>query len=179
MQVGACRSRVNTSTTIHKGLDLLFADIPENLPVPNISTDVPAWNKLHESYYECLFAFAKSNLYDHGVLVLVHCASASVSRTIFDWAHTYDFYVAEDWFGMNDLDLQSPVVPFGVVSNSLSLSTLMNCVLFYFFRVLRNRFNVFRRENSASRFLFVLTPFLECVRRPCESMDTTSSEMDG
>src|ERR1700737_5558570 len=109
---------VNTSTTTHKGLDLLFADIPESLPVPNISSYVPAWNKLHESYYECLFAFAKSNLYDHGVLVLAHCASASVSKTVFDGADTYDFYVTEDWFGMNDLDLQSPVVPFGVVSTS-------------------------------------------------------------
>ena len=45
---------MNTSSTIHRGLDLLFADISENLPVPNISTDVPDWNKLHESYYECL-----------------------------------------------------------------------------------------------------------------------------
>ena len=115
LQAGEGRSRVNTSSTHHKGLDLLFADIPENLPVPNISTDVPDWNKLHDSYYECLFAFAKSNLYDHGVLVIVHCASASVSRLIFDWAHTYDFYVAEDWFGMADLDLQSPVDPSGVV----------------------------------------------------------------
>ena len=121
LQVGASRSRVNTSTTTHNGLDLLFADILENLPVPNISTDVPTWNKLHESYYECLFAFAKSNLYDHGVLVLAHCASASVSKSILDWAHTYDFYVAEDWFGMNDLDLHSLVVPSGVVSNSPSL----------------------------------------------------------
>ena len=117
LQAGEGRSRVNTSSTHHKGLDLLFADIPENLPVPNISTDVPDWNKLHDSYYECLFAFAKSNLYDHGVLVIVHCASSSVSRLIFDWAHTYDFYVAEDWFGMADLDLQSPVDPSGVVSN--------------------------------------------------------------
>ena len=82
------------------------------------------------------FTFAISDLYDHGVLVLAHCASASVSRTCFDWAYTYDFYVAEDWFGMNDLDLQSPVVPSGVVSNSLSLPTLMYCVLFHFFRVL-------------------------------------------
>ena len=79
---------MNTLSTTHKGLDLLFAYIPENLPVPNISNDVPAWNKLDESYYECLFAFAKSNLYDHGVLVLAHCASAGVSRIFFDWAHT-------------------------------------------------------------------------------------------
>ena len=127
---------MNTSTTIHNGLDLLFADIPENLPVPNISTDVPAWNKLHESYYECLFAFAKSNLYDHGVLVLAHCASASVSMTVFYWAHIDDFYVAEDWFDMNDLDLQLLVVPSGVVSISMSITMLIHCFSFHFFRVL-------------------------------------------
>jgi hypothetical protein len=179
LQVGAGRSRVNTSTTSHKGLDLLFADIPENLPVPNISTDVPAWNMLHDSYYECLFAFAKSNLYDHGVLVLAHCASNTVSRSILDWAHTYDFYVAEDWFGMNDLDLQSPFNPSGVVSKSPSLPLAysfhfnFNSISFQF------RIRCFRLGSSASRFFFVLTPFLECGRRPCKRMVTTSSEMAG
>jgi hypothetical protein len=174
---------VNTSTTTHKGLDLLFADIPENLPVPNISTDVPAWNKLHDSYYECLFAFAKSNLYDQGVLVLAHCASATVSRSILDWAHTYDFYVAEDWFGMNDLDLQSPFNPSGVVSNSPSLP-LSYWISFQFqfnFNSISFQFGIhcFILGSSASRFFFVLTPFLECGRRPCKSMVTTSSEMAG
>ena len=120
----AGRSRVNTSSTIHKGLDLIFADVPENLPVPNISTNIPVWNKLHDSYYDCFFAFAKSNFYDHGLFVLPHCSSASVFKHIFDWGHTYDFYIAEDWFGMNDLDLQSPVVPSGVVSSFLSTPLL-------------------------------------------------------
>ena len=118
---------MNTSSTAHKGLDLLFTDIFKNLPVPNISTDVPAWNKLHESYYECFFAFAKSNLYDYGVLVLAHCASAGVSRIIFNWVHTYDLYITEDWFGMNDLDLQSLVVLSGVVSNFPSSTPLLYC----------------------------------------------------
>jgi hypothetical protein len=54
-----------------------------------------------------------------GVLVIAHCTSTIVSRTVFDWAHTYDFYVAEDWFGMNDLDLLSHVVP---SSKQLSIS---------------------------------------------------------
>ena len=126
-----------------------------------------------------IFAFAKSNLYDYGVLVLAHCASAFVSKTIFYWAHTNDFCVTEDWFGINDLDLQSHVVPSGVVSTSLSLSTLMFCVLFHLFRFLCTRFDFFRLGNSASRFLFVLTPFSECVRRPCKSMVTTSNEMAG
>ena len=79
---------MNTSSTTHKGLDLIFADVSENLPMPNISIDVLAWNKLHDSYYECFFAFAKSNLYDHGVLVLAYCPSASVSKFIFDWVNT-------------------------------------------------------------------------------------------
>jgi hypothetical protein len=43
---------VDTSSTTHKGIDLFFVDIPENLPVPNISTDVLAWNKLYDSYYK-------------------------------------------------------------------------------------------------------------------------------
>ena len=136
LQCGEGRFRVTTSSTVHKGLDLLFADIPENLPVSNISTNVPAWNKLHESYYECLFAFAKSNFYDHGVLVLTHCASAIVFRIVFYWTHTYDFYVAKYWFGMNDLDLQSHVVPSGVVNNSLSPTQILFCFSFHFFRVL-------------------------------------------
>ena len=126
---------MNTSSTTHKGLNLLFADIPENLPVPNIFNDVRAWNKLHESYYECLFAFAKTNLYDHGVLVLAHCTNATVSRIIFDWAYTYNFYIAKDWFGMNDMDLQSHVVPSGVVSNSPSPTPLLYYFSFHYFQV--------------------------------------------
>ena len=93
--------------------------------MPNISTDVPDWNKLHVLYYECLFAFAKSNLYD--------CASANVSRIVYDWRHTYNFYVTEDWFGMNDLDLQSHVIPFGVVNNYPSpiLIFILRFISFY------------------------------------------------
>ena len=61
---------MNTLITTHKGFDLLFVNIPKNLPMPIIFTDVPIWNKLHESYYECLFAFTKSNFYDHDVMSL-------------------------------------------------------------------------------------------------------------
>ena len=135
------RSHVNTSFTIYNGIDLLFTDILENLPVPNISTNDPDWNKLHDSYFECLFAFAKSNLYDHGVLVLAHCASANVSSIVFNWAHTYDFYVAKDWFSMTNLDLKSPVVPYGVVSNYPSPSPILFCFSCHFFQFLRYCFS--------------------------------------
>ena len=120
-QVGARRSRPNTKPKVHSGIDLLFADVPENLRVPTIcasTSDVSQWNKRSEIYFEVLFAFASANLHDNGVLVLAHVVDTEVSRSIHNWTHTEDFYVAEDWFGMNDLDLQLPtnqselVIPF-------------------------------------------------------------------
>lgn len=114
LQVGEGRTRRNTKPKTHTGIDLLFADVPENLRVPNISTsssDVPRWNKRSSNYFEVLFAFADANLHDDGVLVFAHAADAEVSGHIYNWAHTFKFYVAEDWFGMNDLDLQSPSTP--------------------------------------------------------------------
>jgi hypothetical protein len=113
-QLGAGRTRPNTRPKIHTGIDLLFADVPENLCVPSISassSDVPNWNKQASNYFEVLFAFASANLHDDGVLVFVHAADLVVSRFIHNWAHMEEFYIAEDWFGMNDLDLQSPTNP--------------------------------------------------------------------
>ena len=79
--------------------------------MPGISAsrlDVPPWNKRSSTYFEVFFAFANANLHDDDILVFSHAADLEVSREIHNWAHTEEFYVAEDWFGMNDLDLQSP-----------------------------------------------------------------------
>ena len=62
----------------------------------------------------CLL-FANANLHDDGVLVFAHATDLEVSRSIHNWAHTEEFYVAEDWFGMNDLDLQSSTNLFELV----------------------------------------------------------------
>jgi hypothetical protein len=113
-QVGGGRTRPNTRPKIHTGIDLLFANVPENLRVPSISassSDVPHWNKRAFNYFEVLFAFANANLHDDGVFVFAHATDPEVFRSIYNWAHTEEFYVAEDWFGMNDLDLQSPTNP--------------------------------------------------------------------
>jgi hypothetical protein len=117
-QVGTGRTRPNTKPKVHTGIDLLFADVPENLRVPGISaspSDIPQWNKRSSTYFEVLFAFATAHLHDDGVIVFAHAADPEVSREIHNWAHTEDFYVAEDWFGMNDLDLQSPTNPTDLV----------------------------------------------------------------
>ena len=58
-QVGARRTRPNTKPKLHTGIDLLFADVPENLHVPNISassSDIPQWNKRSSSHFDVLFA---------------------------------------------------------------------------------------------------------------------------
>jgi hypothetical protein len=102
------RTRPNTKPKIRTGIDLLFEDVPENLRVSSISaslSDVSHWNKRASNYFEVLFAFASANLHDDGVFVFVHAANLEVSRSIQNWAHTEKFYIAKDWFGMNDLDL--------------------------------------------------------------------------
>ena len=114
MQIGGGHTRPNTKPKVHTGIDLFFADVHENLHVPSISAsplDVPMWNKRSSTYFEVLFAFANTNLHDNGVLVFAHAVDPEVSRSIHNWAHTEEFYVAKDWFGMNDLDLQSPITP--------------------------------------------------------------------
>ena len=62
-------------------------------------------------YFEVLFAFASANIHDNGVLIFAHAAHPEVSRSIHNWAHMEEFYIAKDWFRMNDLDLQSPINP--------------------------------------------------------------------
>jgi hypothetical protein len=55
--------------------DLVIADIPENLPVPNVSDpaySVPSWNALDSDFIGKLFDFADEILHDNGVLLLFH-----------------------------------------------------------------------------------------------------------
>lgn len=60
-------------TANHSGIDLIIADVPENLPVPLVSDSmVPEWNKRSEGYFEYLFSFAAANLHDDAVLLVIH-----------------------------------------------------------------------------------------------------------
>ena len=161
-QIGGGRSRPNAKPKVHTGIDLLFADVPENLRVPGISaspSDVPLWNKRSSSYFEVLFAFADANLHDDGVLVLAHPADYEVNKEIHNWAHTEKFYVAEEWFGMNDLDLQSPTTPSDLV---IPFYPHLSCSYFYlvYFSNHYSKVWIFDRlASSSSRFSFVLNQF--------------------
>ena len=160
-EVGAGRTYPNTKPKVHMGIDLLFADVPENLRVPNVSvssSDVPPWNKRSSTYFEVFLAFASANLHDNGVLVLEHAIDPEVSRSIHDWAHTEEFFIAEDWFGMNDLDLQSPTNPSELV-NHFHPHLFSFLTAFFHFYFLNSTVRVsYRLASSSSRCSCVMSP---------------------
>jgi hypothetical protein len=55
--------------------DLIIADIPKNLPVPNVSDpaySVPSWNALDPDFLGELFNFADEIIHDDGIFLLFH-----------------------------------------------------------------------------------------------------------
>ena len=115
LQVGAGRSRrISNDKCKHTGIDLLIADIPENLPVPGISipsTIIPPWNVRPEKYVDTIFEFAEIYLHDDAALLLFHANDRDVLIDVEECAETYNFHLECDWWGMNDLPLASPRNP--------------------------------------------------------------------
>jgi hypothetical protein len=52
-------------------VDLIIADMLENLPVPGIGSRIPYWNKLHGDEYELVLRFSSKYLQDDGGLILL------------------------------------------------------------------------------------------------------------
>jgi hypothetical protein len=105
------------------------------------------------------FAFANANLHDDGVLIFAHAADLEVSRSIHNWAHTEDFYVAEFWFGMNDLNFQSPSIPSGLVL-LLGLHPFSFIANFFHFCFPNSSVdNLCRLASSSSRYMCITGPF--------------------
>lgn len=97
-KVGGGRHRHNSKAKTHFGIDLLFADFPENLPVPVVSDSaIPEWNLRSPYYLENLFTLADANLHDDGVLLLMHPDDPELSKDIHGWAFTFDYFLAKDW----------------------------------------------------------------------------------
>ena len=98
----------------HTGIDLLIADIPEGLPVPNVSspsTAIPDWNALPSGFVESIFIFAETFLHDDAALLLFHCDDPNIHNEVVEWAQEYGFKVHRDWWGVNELRLASPRNP--------------------------------------------------------------------
>lgn len=92
----------------HPGIDLIFADAPENLPVPGVSpTEIPSWNKREENYFDLLFCFADYHLTDIGTILLMHPKDRRIERILDARAPVYDFRLVRDWWGFNPLPMAS------------------------------------------------------------------------
>jgi hypothetical protein len=84
----------------HFGIDLIIADILENLPVPSVSNPpsvVPHWNSRDPEYVVFIFEFASHYLQNDGALLLIHNNDRKLTTDIFDQAETYDFVMHKDW----------------------------------------------------------------------------------
>ena len=128
-QVGADRSRqVSSEKCKHSVLDLIIADITENLPDPWISVPnsaIPPWNVRPEKYIDTIFEFADNYIHDNAALLLFHANDRDLQLEIEDCAMTYDFKLLIDWWALNELPLALPRDP------SATVILYVDCIKFH------------------------------------------------
>ncbi len=86
-------------------------DVPENLPVPNISISIPPWNVLDENFVDLIFDFANTHIHDDGGLLLFHAEDQSLNSKLKGFMKAYHFKVFKEWMGVNRLRLTSAKDP--------------------------------------------------------------------
>lgn len=92
----------------HPGIDLIFVDVPENLPVLEVSPRaVPDWNKRAPYYFESVFVFASYHLTDLGTILIMHPKDLKIERILHDRASTYNFRIVREWWAYNPLPMVS------------------------------------------------------------------------
>lgn len=111
--MGSGRKRkVSSEDCTFGGFDLIIADLPEGLPVPNVSSPphvIPAWNDHKRKNIEALFEFACAYLTDDGPLLLFVPEKKDVRDDVRTFAASYDFVLRKDWWGFNELPLCYPL----------------------------------------------------------------------
>ena len=95
------------------GVDVIFIDCPENLPVPGLSKPphvVPAWNADPDNEaLQFMCSFAAEHLHDDGCIVLFHSYSRKSKENIAGVCEAYNLVQKKDWMGMNRMHLTSTI----------------------------------------------------------------------
>ena len=95
------------------GVDVIFIDCPENLPVPGISLtlkEVPNWNAdLDATTLQSASTFALEHLHDDGCIIVFHSFSIASRENLAGICEAFDFKKKKDWLGMNRMHLTSPM----------------------------------------------------------------------
>jgi hypothetical protein len=106
----------------------MIVDIPEDLPVPMVSsppTSVPDWNSEHKSFLSMVFDIGDSLLHDNGVLLLFHKDNLKLRADIRGYSKAYNFSIWKEWTGINRL----PITSGRDASKTVSGSNLVICII--------------------------------------------------
>jgi hypothetical protein len=102
------------------GVDLVIVDIPNGLPIPELSSPqsfVPKWNKRKKGFLEVLFDFANSHLHDKGAIILFFSDDLDVKADLKGLMSAYGFLTFKEWMGVNRLRMTSARDPSKTVSH--------------------------------------------------------------
>ena len=69
---------------------------------------IPTWNVRSNNYFEILFSFARNNLDDDAVILIIHSTEPEVLKDLQEWAFEYGYNQVNNWWGLNNLLLASP-----------------------------------------------------------------------
>lgn len=115
-------------------MDMFILDLPEGLPVPEVSdppSAVPDWNVIPPSFLEDAFEFASNHLHDDAVMLIFLPDDIKVKREILGYLVGYSFMEYREWLGVNCLQLASPRDPSRRVS--FLFHTMFVSFVIYFF----------------------------------------------
>jgi len=101
-------------------MDLFVLDVPEGLPVPDVSDPplaIPEWNAVPPSFLEDAFEFASNHLHDDAAMLIFFVDDIKVKREILGYLDGYNFKEYREWLGVNCLQLASPRDPSRRVSS--------------------------------------------------------------
>jgi hypothetical protein len=88
-------------------IDLLIADMPEDLPVPGLTMVIPEWNSIGNMYNQ-VFRFASRHLDDDGALLLLTTIGTIDSEEFVELHKKYGFDIFIDWACLQNLPLTHP-----------------------------------------------------------------------
>ena len=95
------------------GVDVIFIDCQENLPVPGLSKHLhvmPTWNAdLDDEALQLMCSFAAEHLNDDGCIVLFHSYNRKSKENIAGVCEAYNLVQKKDWMGMNRMHLTSAI----------------------------------------------------------------------
>jgi hypothetical protein len=95
-------------------IDLFVMDLPEGLPVPDVSdppSSVPDWNAIPPNFLEDAFEYASNHLHDDAAMLIFFADDIKVKREILGYLAGYNFMEYREWLGVNCLQLASPKDP--------------------------------------------------------------------